>query len=156
METSNTYNTIPRKKLSKSRYAYILSTELRSIRLFWIWRNVERCCAHCLVCDPICAPSSSHKDSSEAIDSGSTGVSDLVRKLDTVKDELRAISEELYKTREDQKHLSKEVDDLNTQLQIVDKNQASLHLTLTKLRGKQETHRARASGAVRIWRCLHT
>ena len=69
-------------------------------------------------------------------------------KLAKVKQDLQLVSEEAYKAKEDHKQLMKEVDDLNTQMQIVDKNQASLQLTLTKLRGKQETHRARAVGAV--------
>jgi uncharacterized coiled-coil DUF342 family protein len=82
------------------------------------------------------------------LDVTSIAISDIARRLDTTKDELQILSEELFKARADQKHLVKEVDELSNQLQIVDKNQASLHLTLTKLRAKQETHRARAAGAV--------
>ena len=78
----------------------------------------------------------------------SIAISDIARRLDTNKDELQILSEEIFKARAAQKHQAKEIEQLNNQIQIVDKNQASLHLTLTKLRAKQETHRARAAGAV--------
>lgn len=82
------------------------------------------------------------------MDVTSIAISDIARRLDTNKDELQILSEEIFKARAAQKHLVKEIEQLNDQIQIVDKNQASLHLTLTKLRAKQETHRARAAGAV--------
>ena len=87
-------------------------------------------------------------DNSSAIDVADGNLFKVLGRLENVKGYLQSVSEECFNAEEDRKQLEKEMNDLRNQLQIVDKNHASLQLSLAKLRGKQETHRARAIAAV--------
>ena len=68
--------------------------------------------------------------------------------MESVNAELALVSQEAYMVKDESKLAREEISNLENQLRIVDKDQASLRATLAKLKAKQETHRARAVGAV--------
>jgi chromosome segregation ATPase len=83
--------------------------------------------------------------------SSESSIKNNLNELESLKAELGRISEDAYKRREEVKSGKTELDMLEDQMRIVEKNQEGLQSTLTKLKAKQDTYRVRANGAVCVF-----
>jgi len=84
--------------------------------------------------------------------SGSLEAEKMIYKMNSLREqvlsELRTSSEELCARDSDFDRMKTDVKTIREQLKAAEQNNGTLTSSLAKLKSKQETHRARASGAV--------